>query len=948
MKRIILTESQYKRLVRQTLNEQKTKGGKIILPPHKSIYNVRDNNAEMYLLLQWVSRYLGSKYNENLHIKDISDSDLTIDLSKYKKKVINYIEYQIRSFMKVYGKILTYNKESGEMYFKDKSEEWKNYHDNGQLSSEGKYINGKLLGEWKFYYENGQLKQEGKYVNGKYEGEWKSYHDNGQLKTQGKYVNGKKEGDWRRYSDNGQLKTKGKYVNGKMEGKWISFNDNGQLRQEGKFVNGKMEGEWKFFHDNGQLDEIVNYNNGERVDKPEGEVEDIETFHDNGQLKTQGKLKDGKYEGEWKQFWEDGQLEEEGNYVNGNEEGEWKRYYDNGQLSSEGKYVNGNSEGEWKFYHKNGQLITQRKYVNGKKEGETKSYHDNGQLSSERKYVNDKREGETKRYYDNGQLKREEKYVNGEMEGEWKFFHDNGQLKEEGKYVNGERKGEWKFYHDNGQLDEIVNYNNGEEVDNPEEVIDVSEDDSFEIPIPNDDIKVVGKQKFLKSPTNEKVDVDYVFDFFKRKGLKDYQSCGVLGNIYHESTFNTGIVGDGGTSMGLCQWHKGRLKKLSKYSKMKGKPITDKDLQLGFLWNEITGTHSYVLKGIRDSTTIKEASFVWASKFEVCSECGEEDSPTNKKRLKKGEEYLKRYGNVGDEIVPDDVPDIPFRNKTEGNAFRKWVNDNHKEYAEKIDLDPTGHWEEGQKYFEGYMLKAWNEYGKDYMDGDYYKELEEISSNDGGCELSNCQFRVKGGGCKPFDDLIADSKNRKGGGLNFDKIPDGKNNFRSAAPSAEQMLYILQNNPNIENIISFDHGKGGVLMKNKEEKKFIECYNESNGTNIKWTKIDAHNNFQKGKGYVGTLDEVLPLDDNTLIHCTHGADRTGYVVAKHLKDLGKIGTNEDLWKYTVEYNSWEGKNGYICKGNKGYIKYLEGFYPHEEWCGVGNRMEDCPSCKKDT
>ena len=164
MKRIIITERQYKRLVDQPLNEQKTKGGKIILPRDESIYNVRDNNAKMYLLLQWVSRYLGSKYNENLHIKDISDSDLTIDLSKYKKKVINYIEYQIRSFMKVYGKILTYNKESGEMYFKDEPEEVENttidepegegerkesFHDNGKLKTQGTIKDGLPHGEWK-------------------------------------------------------------------------------------------------------------------------------------------------------------------------------------------------------------------------------------------------------------------------------------------------------------------------------------------------------------------------------------------------------------------------------------------------------------------------------------------------------------------------------------------------------------------------------------------------------------------------------------------------------------------------------------------------------------------------------------------------------------------------------------------------------------------------------
>jgi len=207
-----------------------------------------------------------------------------------------------------------------------------------------------------------------------------------------------------------------------------------------------------------------------------------------------------------------------------------------------------------------------------------------------------------------------------------------------------------------------------------------------------------------------------------------------------------------------------------------------------------------------------------------------------------------------------------------------------------------------------------------------------------------CKFRVDGNYVS-FDDLTPDpNMGGKGYGLNFHKIPDGENNFRSAAPSAEQMLFLLENN-NIKNIISFDDGNGGDEMSDKEEKKFIKCYNKSNGTNIKWNHISAHQEFIPKRGYVGTLNDVLPLENNTLIHCTHGADRTGYVVAKHLEETGSW-TKEELWDYTVKYNGWEGKGGYICKGdNYGYIKYLEGFYPHSEWCAVGNRRNNCRSCK---
>ena len=61
-----------------------------------------------------------------------------------------------------------------------------------------------------------------------------------------------------------------------------------------------------------------------------------------------------------------------------------------GQVSEkafDGKVKNGKVEGEVLSYHENGQLKSKSNYKNGKREGEVLSYHENGQLKSKSNWV---------------------------------------------------------------------------------------------------------------------------------------------------------------------------------------------------------------------------------------------------------------------------------------------------------------------------------------------------------------------------------------------------------------------------------------------------------------------------------------------------------------------------------------------------------------------------------
>ena len=85
MKRIILTESQYKRLVSQPLNEQD-----IIFGDGYTFSDTKNVNIQ-YMLLS-LKGSLWYNYKQNLYIKSIDEDKVVIDLEKYDEEVKEYIK----------------------------------------------------------------------------------------------------------------------------------------------------------------------------------------------------------------------------------------------------------------------------------------------------------------------------------------------------------------------------------------------------------------------------------------------------------------------------------------------------------------------------------------------------------------------------------------------------------------------------------------------------------------------------------------------------------------------------------------------------------------------------------------------------------------------------------------------------------------------------------------
>ena len=80
-------------------------------------------------------------------------------------------------------------------------------YDNGNIKETGEFNkNGERTGEWISYFEKGNVSSKGKFDNGKPEGEFSAYYENGNLKEVGKFTeNGSKIGEWKEYHENGKI-----------------------------------------------------------------------------------------------------------------------------------------------------------------------------------------------------------------------------------------------------------------------------------------------------------------------------------------------------------------------------------------------------------------------------------------------------------------------------------------------------------------------------------------------------------------------------------------------------------------------------------------------------------------------------------------------------------------------------------------------------------------------
>lgn len=221
-------------------------------------------------------------------------------------------------------------------------------------------------------------------------------------------------------------------------------------------------------------------------------------------------------------YYPNGQVSSEGFVKDGKPNGYWKTYYVTGIIKSEGKRTNFLLDSTWNFYNQSGELVEVINYQLGKRSGYTIKYsYDNPELPGQKTlisrelYINDKREGYSYYYYTTGELKEEVSFSNGKREGyskefnkdsviitlkqyndnylisrerinrtdseglkqgTFKSFFDDGTVKKEVNYLDDQLHGYFREYDEGGKLLQTFRYERGvvvEEIDEEaKEIID--------------------------------------------------------------------------------------------------------------------------------------------------------------------------------------------------------------------------------------------------------------------------------------------------------------------------------------------------------------------------------------------------------------------------------------------------------------------------------------------
>lgn len=180
----------------------------------------------------------------------------------------------------------------------------------------------------------------------------------------------------------------------------------------------------------------------------------------------------------------------------------------------------------------------------------------------------------------------------------------------------------------------------------------------------------------VDTATNERIIMEFCRD---NLGTNTAATCGILANIYKESSFNptaSCIDTNGLTSYGICQWNGTRFTDLKNFCAKNGYSYSSLEGQLYFLKSELNGSERNAFLSVKNVENTAQgaynAGYNWAKKFERCSSVYYEQ-----RAVLARDTYWKKYGTIPPVVINnpegyfDNVQNEKGKIRVRGWAFDK-------------------------------------------------------------------------------------------------------------------------------------------------------------------------------------------------------------------------------------------------------------------------------------
>lgn len=153
------------------------------------------------------------------------------------------------------------------------------------------------------------------------------------------------------------------------------------------------------------------------------------------------------------------------------------------------------------------------------------------------------------------------------------------------------------------------------------------------------------KDEDIKPHTNQMITADgslgekssgvEIAKYLISKGYTPEHAAGIAGNIYVESGYKTGAIGDSGTSYGLVQWHNERWDRLKEFCEKNNLDPSSVEGQLIYLDWELKTREKKARTELMRTDTPSESAYAFAKYFE-------RPAKISPKRMEKAEEIYKQ------------------------------------------------------------------------------------------------------------------------------------------------------------------------------------------------------------------------------------------------------------------------------------------------------------------